>query len=172
MTLYATDLRGRTVAASDAKVGAFDDMLLDDLQWSVRFLAVCIGGGSTQRLVLVPSAMICRGGLSAGMLRLDRSRRQVDDASERNAVHHARPLLSAQQTLGYVVEAADGAVGMVDDLTVDDQSWSLSGVAIDGRRWWPGRRLWARAAEIADIDRDRRTMRVSVTRATLCAAAL
>ncbi len=59
---------------------------------------------------------------------------------------------SANEVIGYHVEALDGLVGHVHDLIVDDTSWVIRYLLVDTRNWLPGRRvlvspLWAQDVE-------------------------
>jgi uncharacterized protein YrrD len=75
-----------------------------------------------------------------------------------------RHLSSARVVVGYSVHAADGEVGDVEDLVVDDGTWTVRYLVLDSRHWWPGRRIlaaewlgWAGRAERrvhVDIPRD------------------
>ena len=40
--------------------------------------------------------------------------------------------------VGYRIRAADGPLGHVEDLLVNDESWAIEGMVVDTRDWLPG----------------------------------
>ena len=47
-------------------------------------------------------------------------------------------LHSVKEVAGYAIEAADGSVGHVEDVIVDDEDWTVRYLLVDTRNWWPG----------------------------------
>ena len=52
--------------------------------------------------------------------------------------HHLR---STQDVSGYYIQAADGAIGHVEDFIIDDETWAIRYLVIDTRNWWPGKKV-------------------------------
>ncbi len=50
-------------------------------------------------------------------------------------------LRSADEVMGYHIEALDDAIGHVEDFIVDDESWKLRYIVVDTRNWLPGRKV-------------------------------
>ena len=50
-------------------------------------------------------------------------------------------LRSAQEVIGYHIQALDGEIGHVADFLVDDLLWTLNYIVVDTRNWLPGRRV-------------------------------
>jgi hypothetical protein len=73
-------------------------------------------------------------------------------------------LRSAQNTLGYHLEATDGAIGHVDEFLVDERSWQIRYLVIDTRNWLPGRKVVIAPAWIEATDWVRRRLVVNLTR--------
>lgn len=59
---------------------------------------------------------------------------------ERNFSELGR-LRSADEVIGYYIQAQDGEIGHVEDLLVDDQNWMVRYMIIDTRNWLPGRKV-------------------------------
>jgi uncharacterized protein YrrD len=65
-----------------------------------------------------------------------------------NEVH----LRSAQEVGSYFIEAADGEIGHVDDLIVDDDTWAIRYLTVDTGDWWPGKRVLISPQWISSIE--------------------
>lgn len=50
-------------------------------------------------------------------------------------------LRSAREVMGYSIEATDGEVGHVEDLILEDESWTIRYAVVDTRNWLPGRKV-------------------------------
>lgn len=50
-------------------------------------------------------------------------------------------LRSAQEVVGYHVETADGSVGHVEDLLLDDEAWRVRYIVVDTRNWLPAKKV-------------------------------
>ena len=50
-------------------------------------------------------------------------------------------LRSAQEVIGYHIQALDGEIGHVEDFLADDLCWTLNYIVVDTRNWLPGRRV-------------------------------
>lgn len=60
------------------------------------------------------------------------------DAQRTGANQHLR---SAEEVIGYAIEATDGSIGHVEDLLFDEDSWAVRHVIVDTRNWWPGKHV-------------------------------
>jgi sporulation protein YlmC with PRC-barrel domain len=61
-------------------------------------------------------------------------------------------LRSAQEVGSYFIEAADGEIGHVDDLIVDDETWAIRYLIVDTGNWWPGKRVLISPQWISSIE--------------------
>lgn len=50
-------------------------------------------------------------------------------------------LRSASEVIGYYIEASDGDIGHVEDLLVEDASWTIRYIVVDTRNWLPGKKV-------------------------------
>lgn len=68
---------------------------------------------------------------SAAHALTDRTGRQDDDP-------HLR---SCKTVIGYHVDATDGEVGHIDEMLVDDQTWSVRYLVVNTSNWWLGHKV-------------------------------
>jgi hypothetical protein len=61
-------------------------------------------------------------------------------------------LHSAQEVIGYHIQATDGEIGHVDDFFVSEEDWTIRYVMVDTRNWLPGRKVLIGPDWITDID--------------------
>lgn len=64
-------------------------------------------------------------------------------------------LRSAEEVIGYHIQAQDGEIGHVEDMILDDKHWSVRYMVVDTRNWLPGRKVlvspeWADAIHWSD----------------------
>ncbi len=71
-------------------------------------------------------------------------------------------LRSAREVQGYHIEATDGEIGHVDDLIVDDETWTIHNIVVDTSNWMPGRRVIIAPSWATEIDRHDQLIRVSI----------
>jgi sporulation protein YlmC with PRC-barrel domain len=75
--------------------------------------------------------------------------REVADMQRQQADPHLR---SAREVIGYYVAAADGDIGHVEDLLVDDADWMIRQLVIDTRNWLPGRKVLVDTDRLRSVD--------------------
>lgn len=73
-------------------------------------------------------------------------------------------LRSVNDTIGYHIEAIDGAIGHVDDFLIDDEDWSIRYLAVDTRNWWPGKKVVIAPSWISDVSWTKSQVIVDLTR--------
>lgn len=61
-------------------------------------------------------------------------------------------LRSAQEVIGYHIQATDGEIGHVEDFFVSEEDWSIRYVMVDTRNWLPGRKVLIVPDWIKEID--------------------
>ena len=77
MSSLASELIGRTVAATDGDVGRIADLFIDDERWAVRYLVVDTGGWLSSKRVLLSPASIVADAPAVGPLPVALAREQV-----------------------------------------------------------------------------------------------
>lgn len=76
-------------------------------------------------------------------------------------------LRSTQAVLGYHLQAADGEIGHVEDLIIDDQTWAIRYLVVDTRNWWPGKKVLISPKWIERVSWSDSKVFVNVTRETI-----
>jgi uncharacterized protein YrrD len=189
------ELVGDTIAATDGVIGKIDEVYFDDRAWRVRYLVVDTGGWLEGRKVLLSPESIDRARSSEAAVAVALSREQVEHSpgadsdmpvsrqyEEALARYYGHPLYwappepferkatqsslrSSDEVIGYSIQAADGPIGHVEDLVMDDENWSIADLLVDTRNWLPGKKLMIPPAAVEDIDWKRREVRVRLRRA-------
>jgi hypothetical protein len=76
-------------------------------------------------------------------------------------------LRSADEVVGYKIEAADGELGHVEDFVIDIDHWLVEDLVVDTRNWLPGRRILVAPSAVESIDWPRRRVKVRLSKAEL-----
>lgn len=79
-------------------------------------------------------------------------------------------LRSVNDTIGYHIEAIDGAIGHVEDFLIDDEDWRIRYLVIDTRNWWPGRKVIVAPSWIKDVSWEKSRVVLDLTRDTIKAS--
>jgi len=79
-------------------------------------------------------------------------------------------LRSTDEVVGYRIRAADGPLGHVEDLLVDDESWAIEGMVVDTRDWLPGGKVMVPPSAVEGIDYAAREVGLRLTREELKSA--
>jgi sporulation protein YlmC with PRC-barrel domain len=87
--------------------------------------------------------------------------RKLKEAERKAAESHLR---SSDEVIGYAIEAADGKIGHVEDLRVDDRNWAVSDLVVDTRDWLPGRKVLVPPSAVEGIDWRTREVRLRLRR--------
>ncbi len=83
--------------------------------------------------------------------------REAEEASDER-------LRSVNEVKGYTISAADGEIGHVDDLIIDDADWSIRFIVIKTGGWLFGRKTLALTKHIERISWEESKIFVSLTR--------
>jgi sporulation protein YlmC with PRC-barrel domain len=88
---------------------------------------------------------------------------QATDANPGNP--HLR---SVREVTGYHIEARDGRLGHIDDLIVDDETWTVRYLVVDTRNWWPGKKVLISPEWRVDrFDWTNRSVSINLSRETI-----
>lgn len=74
-------------------------------------------------------------------------------------------LRSTQEVSNYAIAATDGEIGHVEDFIVEDESWAIRYLAIDTRKWLPGKKVMISPQWITAIDWAQAKVHVMLSRA-------
>jgi hypothetical protein len=61
----------------------------------------------------------------------------------------------------------DGQMGHIEDLIVDDETWTIRYLVVDTVNWWPGKKVILAPDWVLGISWDTRQVRFDLTKATL-----
>ena len=87
--------------------------------------------------------------------------RQLKEAERKAAESHLR---SSGEVIGYSIHAADGRIGHVEDLRIDDRNWAVADLVVDTRDWLPGKKVLVPASAVDTIDWNTREVRLRMSR--------
>ena len=80
-------------------------------------------------------------------------------------LERGEPMLrSAREVVGYYVAATDGDIGHVEDLLIEDASWTIRHLVIDTRNWLPGRKVLIGPDRLRSVDWGGRQILLDLTR--------
>ncbi|HET8722202.1 MAG TPA: PRC-barrel domain-containing protein [Nitrospira sp.] len=69
-------------------------------------------------------------------------------------------LRSSSEIAGYDIQASNGAVGHLEDLVVDDETWTVRYLEVDTRNWLPGKKVLLQTVRIDHISWAERSVAV------------
>lgn len=90
--------------------------------------------------------------------------RALKEAEHKASESHLR---ASGEVIGYSIRAADGPIGHVDDLVVDDRNWVIADLVVDTRNWLPGKKVLIPPSAVEDIDWETREVRVRMPRGAI-----
>ena len=96
----------------------------------------------------------------------EEDRRLKETAREASQSH----LRSSGEVIGYAIHAADGAVGHIEDMLVDDRDWTIADLVVDTRDWRPGEKVHVPPSAIENIDWESKEVRLRMRREELARA--
>ena len=73
-------------------------------------------------------------------------------------------LRSSREITGYDIQAMNGAIGHVEDLVVDDETWTVRYIEVDTRNWLPGKNVLLQMMRIDHISWVDRSVVVMLSR--------
>jgi hypothetical protein len=73
-------------------------------------------------------------------------------------------LRSASEVQGYYVHAKDGDLGHVADFLIDDAQWEIRYLAIDTRKWLPGKKVLVDPRATEKVDWAKSTVHIRLTK--------
>lgn len=115
------------------------DFLLERPNWVVRYILVDGGPRLEQRLgkrtVRVSPLRLRKSDWTSRRWVLDGTRGQVDTQAESDPA-----LQSLKQLIGFGLDDAQGNVGYIEDLIVDDDNWQCSYLVVNGEIHLSGRK--------------------------------
>jgi hypothetical protein len=135
MLRSASRILGYRLSAEDGELGRCVDFLVEPHTWIVRYVLVEATPGRDERRVLVSPFRLRKAEWTSRRWVADGTRDQV--ATE---LESAPSLQSLKQLIGFGLDDAEGNVGHIEDLIVDDDSWHCRHLVVNGEIRLGGRR--------------------------------
>ena len=165
------DMEGYTIGALDGFVGDVKDYLFDDASWAIRYLVVETGDWLASRRVLVATDVINEPNWSEKNIPAAITRDQVRnspsiDTDKPVSRQHERyaNLRSGNAVMRYQIQAADGDIGYVNAILVDERTWKIRYFTVDTGHWWRGHEVLIATQWIEATDWEASRIVVSVNR--------
>jgi PRC-barrel domain len=73
-------------------------------------------------------------------------------------------LRSSDAVTGYYIDAADGEIGHLNGLVMDDEAWAIRYIEVATRNWWPGKKVLVSPAWIERVSWENSKVYVALTR--------
>lgn len=89
---------------------------------------------------------------------------EVRAAMEAQAERRDPHLRSFKEVKGYTLEATDGAIGHVDDILIDPETWRISHIVVDTHNWLPSNDVVVDSGLVLSIDWGKSQVFVNLTR--------
>lgn len=168
-------LKGMELVGKDGVVGTLEDVYFDHEEWRLRQAVVFTGPWLSGRWIMLPFSLLGPADPGKRTLPVAAGRERIRSAPVPDtdkpinrifeaalAAHYDCPaywnhpgspgveagsthLLSAEELLGYHVEAMDGYVGRLEDYLVEEEDWTVRYLLTGARKWMSGRRMAAPA---------------------------
>ena len=93
--------------------------------------------------------------------------------TKRQATHHGHNqrddlhLRSTKALLGYKIQAADGVIGRVQSVMVDDKSWAVAELVVETGHWYAGKEILVRSGKIERVSYEEATVFVNLSKAEI-----
>ena len=153
---------GYRLAADDGEVGRCVDFLLEQPTWIVRYVLVETGPRLEGGLVLVSPLRLRKSDWASRRWALDGTREQVETEPA-----SASSLQSLKQLIGFGLDDAEGNVGYIEDLIVDDDSWHCRYLVVNGEIQLSGRRTLVPTEWLGRVHAEEHRLEAPVPRARI-----
>lgn len=79
-------------------------------------------------------------------------------------MQNLKPLILANTLHGFDIHAEDGAIGYIDDIYFNDQSWEIYRIVVDLGRWLPDRKVLLMPETLGQVDWRKKNIEVRMTK--------
>ena len=173
MFLDLASIIGCQVRATDKLAGSVEDVLVDDVLWTLRHVAVADAGGlGTQASLIEPGNLVSvdTGGED---LSVSLTHEQVAGGpdvssdlpvSEQSGGRGDPHLRSLKEITGYAVHGPDGPIGTLAALIADDAAWKIHFVAVETGDWNDGRTVLVAPGMLNELDHEKHNVHSDLDR--------
>jgi sporulation protein YlmC with PRC-barrel domain len=179
MLRSANDLHGFSIGATDGDVGQIEAFYFDPLKWTVCSIEVNAGGWLSPRKLLLSNLNVDATDWYARTIETDLTREEVKRSPRLGvavgglrrhkgagtaSIDDVAGARSTKEIAGGHIAANDGAIGHVEDVIIDDETWTIRYIVIDTRNWWPGKKVIIAPAWVSRVDWRNRRLHVDLSR--------
>jgi len=162
MLRSASRILGYRLTADDGEVGRCVDFLLEQPTWIVRYVLVDAGARLDGGPVLVSPLRLRKSDWGSRRWALDGTREQMKTESA-----SAPALQSLKRLIGFGLDDAEGNVGHIEDLIVDDDSWHCRYLVVNGEIRLSGRRTLVPTEWVGQLHVEEHRVEAPVPRARI-----
>lgn len=173
----AQSLSGFTLDCLDGEIGTVREFFFDDKLWTIRYLVAAAGNRFTRKQVLISpyalGAVIKEGkhifiNLTKKQIEERRSQdRELLKINTQGLKAHDLHLCDTHDVRGRQIQAADGKIGHVEDVIIDDEKWEIPCLVINTRNWWPGKKVLVSPKWIERVSRREMKVFVNLSRESI-----
>ena len=160
MLLSWNKLRKYKVQATDGVVGALDGVYFigNQFSWMIRYFVVNVTEWMHDKQVLIPLDVIGRPFRDLKKLPVDVSAEEIKNSH----IFNYENLLGTQDIIGYTLTAADGGVGKVEDLIIDDSIWEIKYLVVSLWEYASKKKVLIPPKWIEEINAEDKDIRLNV----------
>ncbi len=148
------DLKQFTISAADGILGNVRDGYFHERNWTVPYV-VAQSPEVPARQILVDSASLEISASHPILHRVERGVEPKEIADDAGVDESGDSHLRALSTLiGYTVESEEGEIGHVDDLLIDDRTWTIRYLVVNAEKWCPDKHVWVSPEWVIPATRD------------------
>jgi hypothetical protein len=187
MLEFASAFRSYALEANDGEIGAIVDFLFDGRTSAVRWLVVHTGDWLRNRKIWLHPAVIGKADNDRCELSVNQTKAQLqamfsfganplasqtqplvvfapESETAIDLVDDDRYLHSVDAITRFHVVGSDGAIGKVEDLLIDEESWSFPYIVVETDTWWSGNHVLISHRAMKEISRAERQIRADLNR--------
>ena len=161
MLLSWNKLRKYKVQATDGIVGALDGVYFigNQFSWMIRYFVVNVKEWMQDKQVLIPLDIIGRPLRDLKKLPVDVSTEEVKNSH----IFSDENLMGTRDIIGYTLTAADGGVGKVEDLIIDDSIWEIKYLVVSLWEYASQKKVLIPPKWIDEINAEDKDIRLNVS---------
>lgn len=179
-------IRGYSVMATDGTGGTVEDFIVEDVGWTIGWLAVETGDWLSGHRVFVPVSAFGKPDPKGRNFPLAMTLAQIgqcesgDPAQLRNnepdapfpqgdaaagAAHQGRDhVRSLARLVGSAIQGTDDGVGHAETFIIESGVWLVKYLIVHTSDWWPGEKVLVPAGRITGFDDPHRILKLDLTR--------
>ncbi|MBD3305791.1 hypothetical protein GF339_05355 [candidate division KSB3 bacterium] len=134
-----------SIQATDGEIGTPDAFLFDEATWKICYVVIEKGHRSPPQKVLVAMTTLASPNQAAHQLPLHLTQLQVKQSPALDeyalSSKNGSTYRDSNEVVGFQIQGADGYVGEIEDVIVEDEFWQIRYIVVDTSNWLPGRQV-------------------------------